>query len=59
MALARVREYVKNDLGKSITPTVKSELAKLGLEQYSFKKYYILSYYENRLCQFTNSISKI
>ena len=46
MALARVREYVKNDLGKSITPKVKAELAKLGLEQYSFKKYYILEWCE-------------
>ena len=46
MALARVRQYVKNSLGKDITPKIKAELAKLGLEQYSFKKYYILEWCE-------------
>lgn len=46
MALARVRQYLKGNLGKSITPKLKAELAKLGLEQYSFKKYYILEWCE-------------
>lgn len=46
MALAKVREYIRKDLGTDITDKVKAELAKLGLEQYSFKKYYILEWCE-------------
>ena len=46
MALSRVREYIKGGLGRQITPKVKAQIAKLGLEQYSFKKYYILEWCE-------------
>ena len=46
MALARVRQYIQGNLGRQITPRVKAELARLGLEQYSFKKYYILEWCE-------------
>jgi len=46
VALADVRKDLTTNIGKKITPKAKAELSKLGLEQYSFKKYYILEWCE-------------
>lgn len=46
MSVQSLSTYIKQNLGTAITDEVKAELAREGLEQYSFKRYYLLEWCE-------------